>query len=226
MPVASSVTYNELKSQILDGTILPGTVMVEREIAEKLGVSRVPVREAFQRLVYDGLLSNSHGKELVTRTYNEQEILDLYVYREALDGLATRLFTSRAEKMEIQYLKMVFDEMEDALDHYEHVYWQEKDIEFHQTIARGARNDRLFRSIDGLYKECFYLMRTYRVADMSHLDDIPEHISVVLEEHRGIVNAVVSGDPKEAEEAACHSVRQATERMIKSFISRNRRPRV
>ena len=104
----SSNTYNELKSRILNGAILPGTVMVEREIAEELGVSRVPVREAFQRLVYDGLLINSNGKELTTRTYNEQEILDLYVFRESLDGLATRLFTSRAEAMEIRYLKIRF----------------------------------------------------------------------------------------------------------------------
>ncbi len=225
MSAATSNTYNELRSRILNGAILPGTVMVEREVAEELGVSRVPVREAFQRLVYDGLLVNSNGKELVTRTYNEQEILDLYVYREALDGLATRLFTSRAEKMEVRYLKMVFTEMEEALERYEHTYWQEKDIEFHQTIARGARNERLFRAIDSLYTECFYLMRTYRAADADHPGEKPGHLTQVLEEHRGIVDAIVEGDPKKAEEAACRSVQQATERMIKGFIGRNRRPR-
>ena len=225
MPVAPSNTYSDLKSRILNGEIPPGTVMVEREVAQQLGVSRVPVREAFQRLIYDGLLVKSQGRGLVVRTYNEQEILDLYIYREALDGLAARLFTSRAEEMEVRYLRMIFSEMERALDDYDYVYWQEKDIEFHETIARGARNARLFRAMDGLYNECFYLIRTYRDVDNQKRREKPGHLSEVLEEHRRILKAIVDHDAKMAEEEARRSVRQATERMILGFINRNRKVR-
>ncbi len=65
-------------------------------------------------------------------------------------------------------------------------------------------------------------MRTYRAADVEHPDDRPEHLSIVLEEHRAIADAIVGGDPKKAEAAARLSVRQATEEV---YTRRVRRPR-
>lgn len=217
----SASVYEHIKHRIVHGTLPPGTALVERTIADQLGVSRVPVREAFQRLTFEGLLVNADG--LRTRTYNEQEMLDIYVYREALDGMSTRLFTVRANELEVQYVQMVLKEMEGAVDEYDADYWEEKDIEFHHAIARGARNERLYRAIGHLYDECFYILRTYRGGPNARkCGERPRHLQDVYGEHERIVQAILSSDPESAEAAARASVRRATERMMRVFVERKR----
>ena len=72
--------YVTIRDKIFRGDIKPGTHLVERHLAELLHVSRVPVREALQRLVLERVLVYEPGKGLVTRSYDEQEVLDLYLY--------------------------------------------------------------------------------------------------------------------------------------------------
>ena len=223
MPGSSeATTYEAIRNLIMTGEIPPGTALTERAIADQLGVSRVPVREAFQRLTLEGLLVNRDGKGLYTKTFNEQDILDLYAYREALDGLATRLFTIRAEQLEVRYVAMVFSEMEKAVEEQNDAVWLDRDLEFHTTIARGARNERLVRALSNIYQECFYLDRVlpHTGVEASQIDS--SHIESVLEEHRTILKAIQSGDESAAEDAARESVRAATERLMASFAERSR----
>ena len=91
--------YDLIKQMILDDEIPEGSVLVERELAERIGVSRVPVREALQRLAVEGIIVQEPGRGLVTRAYSFQDIAELYLYREALDGMAARLFAQRADEM-------------------------------------------------------------------------------------------------------------------------------
>ena len=213
--------YERIKHHILSGEVEPGSVMIERALAEELSVSRVPVREALKKLLCEGLLVSGEGKALLTREYNEQEIHDLYVYRENLDGLAARLFTHRAESMQVRYLEMVYDEMTELREHFERIDWEHHDAEFHHVIARGTRNERIIRAVKTIYEECFFLNSTllYKGTNIE-LDS--NHLDEVLAEHRAILDAIIARDADAADVAARASVINAAARIMSVFASRRR----
>ena len=215
--------YEQVKNLILGGEIEPGTVLIERAVADQLGVSRVPVREALKKLLCEGLLETRDGKGVFTRSYNEQDILDLYIYRESLDGLATRLFTTRAESMQLEYLEMIYTEMTELPKHYDRFEWEHHDAEFHHIISRGTRNERLIRAVSTIYEECFYLNHTFLYRELGEgARTDPKHLGEVLAEHREILDAVASRNPDLAEAAARKSVKAATSRFMGSFAARRR----
>ena len=193
-----------VKRMIFTGELRPGEALRERVLAEKLGISRVPIREAFQRLTLEGLLVSVPGKGLTVRTYTEHDILDLYLYRECLDGMAARLFAIRAEAMEVELLRMVLKQMEGIAGQYERDYWVEKDLEFHGVISRGTRNERLVRALTPLYEESFYLRTAFEATRRSGgaSEEKPSHLHAVVEEHTTIFRAIEAGNGEAAEEAA------------------------
>jgi DNA-binding GntR family transcriptional regulator len=219
--------YESIRELILATDIPPGTQMVERKLAEVIGMSRVPVREALQRLVLEGLLEHHPGKGLVTRTYDEQDILDLYVFREPLDGAAARLFASRADPAEHEYLRTLFEGM---VEHYQqqmlsHIH--DADFQFHRAIARGSRNRRLAGALDAVYLECLYVTRTYIRPQAQELPDEMRNAvrDSIVAEHRAVYDAIIGRDPEAAERAARESVRRGATRFLTEFGARSvRRP--
>jgi len=221
----TATPHEVLKRMIFSGELRPGDAVRERALAERLGLSRVPIREAFQRLTFEGLLVSVPGKGLSVRTYTEHDILDLYLYRECLDGMAARLFAIRAEQMEVELLRMVLKQMEEIAEHYERDYWVQKDLEFHRLVSRGTRNDRLERALATLYEESFYLRTAFEGARRNPRarEEKPSHLGSVVEEHATIFRAIESGDGEAAEEAARTSVRAAVSRLLGRMVERSRR---
>ncbi len=209
--------YEIIKGSIFDNKLKPGEKLSERSMAESIGLSRVPIREAFQRLTWEGLLVNVPGKGLCLRHYNEQDIAALYMYREALDGMAARMFTIRADSIEKAYLLKIFKEMKSIVTEYHPRYWDQKDIEFHMIIARGARNERILKALDSVLTECIYLSKIF-----STNRGTPPHLDEVIGEHNKIFEAISSGDADMAERVARESVRDGLERVLKAFVAYNR----
>ena len=219
----SRSAYEIIKEWIFTKRIPPKAKLSERGMAEELGLSRMPVREAFQRLSLEGVLTNLPGRGLCVREYNEQDITDLYLYREALDGMAARIFTIRADSMEINYLKMIYGEMQEMAEQFHPTYWNEKDIEFHTIIARGSRNNRILNALTGVLEECLYISKIFSASqEEEEQHKAPGHLQAVLEEHDRILKAISSGDAEKAERVARESVHDGLERIMKSFVHFNR----
>jgi len=217
--MAGKSAYEVIKGWIFENKIRPGEKLSERRMAEELGLSRVPVREAFQRLTLEGILVNLAGRGLCLREYNEQDLADLYLFREALDGMSARIFTIRADPMEIGYLRMIYQEMEHMATDYHARYWEEKDIEFHTIIARFSRNTRILAALGNVLLECLYLTKIYSQTDQKGGEDTPPvHLPEVLAEHARILEAIAGGDADHAEQVARESVRAGRERIMKSFV--------
>jgi DNA-binding GntR family transcriptional regulator len=213
----SKSAYEIIRGWIFENKLKPGEKLSERSMAESIGLSRVPIREAFQRLTLEGLLVNNPGKGLCLRSYNEQDIAALYMYREALDGMAARMFTIRADSIEKAYLLKIFKEMKATVAEYHPRYWDQKDIEFHMIIARGARNERILSALESVLLECIYLSKIFNTKQST-----PTHLNDVIEEHNRIFEAVSTGDADLAEKVARESVRDGLERVLKAFIAYNR----
>lgn len=214
-------TYERLKQMIFDGEIGEGEVLIEREIGERLGVSRVPVREALLRLAVEGLILSSPGRGLVARTYNFQDIAEIYLFREALDGMAARLCAIRADENELEYLKLVYQDMETHIEEKYSDPWVRKDREFHNVIIKGCRNTRIAQALETVYGECFFLRYKYFSQALGNLSE-PERTQVaseVLLEHKRILEAIVAGDPNAAETTARESDRSAHNRMLQLYAA-------
>ena len=95
---AAGRAYEHLRSEILDGVLGPGSTLFEVEQSERLGVSRTPVREAFGRLVAEGLLDDKRGRGLVVTDVSDDDVDALYEMRTCLEAQAARLAARDADR--------------------------------------------------------------------------------------------------------------------------------
>lgn len=108
---ASDRAYRKLLDEIVSGELPAGTVLGEVEQSERLGVSRTPLREAFNRLVADGMLNAEAGRGVVVSQLSLETVTELYEVREGLEEQAARLAAQRADK---EVFKKLWDEFENS----------------------------------------------------------------------------------------------------------------
>lgn len=216
-----SDAYVAIRDLIFDGDIKPGTHLVERHLAERLQVSRVPVREALQRLVLERVLQYIPGKGLVTRIYDEQEVLDLYLFREPLEGMAARLCAQRADEVEVKLLEQLYAGMAAHVENKNIAALHQNDFEFHRAISRGSRSPRLIEELSDIYEECIYVTKTSfsPLTENMNREELEKMRKELLEEHLRVLNAVADRNGADAEEAARASVRAGVERFMYRFTS-------
>jgi DNA-binding GntR family transcriptional regulator len=150
--------YEELRSQILDGVLGPGTPLVEVPLARSLGVSRTPVREALSQLAYEGLLER-HERALRVRVLKPEDVLDLYEVRIALEDAAARAAAERRTELDLGRLNHTLTEMQalgpddtDARPKLAHA--------FHFAIWRAAHNDVLSETLESVHLRVMGLSST------------------------------------------------------------------
>jgi DNA-binding GntR family transcriptional regulator len=134
--------YARLKSEILRGTIEPGSLLSESKLARRFGVSRTPVREALSLLASDGLITTLPQRGHLVRTISLYEVLDAFRVREILEVEAAGLAVHRISDAEIAYLRELAEAREGDLPSLNH--------EFHTIIARASGNRILADFIDKL----------------------------------------------------------------------------
>jgi DNA-binding GntR family transcriptional regulator len=197
-PSAEEV-YRLLQARIVDGLLCPGERMREVAIAEDLGISRTPVREALRRLESDGLLTYRPHRGMVIRRLDHQAVTELYAMREILEGAAAGLAARHASDAEIAALCDLIEEQ--AAGRLANVEAARLNKLFHQALYRSARNQYLIRTLDSLAVAMSLLGRT-----TLSLKNRQEEAVV---EHRAIVEAIDAHDAEAAERAARRHIHAA-----------------
>ena len=182
-------TYQRLLTEIRSGILLPGARLTETEIADRLRVSRTPVREAIRRLEADGLVAHMPRAGAVVRRLDHSEVMELYEMRTVLEGTAARLAARAASEVEIDELAAINAEMEAAEG--DGVALSELNTQFHRTLTRAARNRFLVRSVDTIHT-------TLLILGPSTLAQ-PERARAAVAEHGAVVSALRRRDGKAAE---------------------------
>jgi DNA-binding GntR family transcriptional regulator len=199
--------YETLRDAIWDGHFVVGDRMTEEEIAQMLGVSRTPVREALQRLQERGLLAVGSGRTLVVAGLSKQQVLELYAMREILEGSAARFAAQHATVGEIEMLHRLLEEFRHHRDDPRMLVSVNR--RFHRAICEAAHNRYLIETLDGLHDGLTLLnSNTFRVPPRPTRTDA---------EHRKIVRAIERRDCDEAEKAARDHVRQAQRTRFDAF---------
>ena len=193
------VVLDQIREAIGEGRLRPGDRLREAEIAAWLGVSRTPVREALKRLQADGLVQSTPWAGMTVTSLDRGQVIELYVMRVELEGLAARLAAEYASDVEIAALRDHLDKAEAALD--DAAESARLNRGFHAAIYAASHNRYLVQTLAGLSTTLALLPDTTYA--------VPERPAAALAEHRAIVAAIWANDGAEAEAAARHHMRGA-----------------
>lgn len=185
--------YKELHWAIITGKIPSGTRLVESALAEQMGVSRTPVREALQKLVSEGSVYAIPRAGYIVEDMSERDVVDLFMARAAVERLIGRLAAERITPEELKRLEANLKEMNKLLKGALSNKMIDLDTEFHHLLARAARSRTLYELNQTLIKRTL----RFRVYCLR----VPKIAEVTRDGHDQIVRALQSKDPGKAEEA-------------------------
>jgi Transcriptional regulators len=192
--------YAQLREEIRARRLLPGDRLRELELADRLGVSRTPVREALKRLESDGLIENLPGRGLSVTQLQPARVMELYAMREVLEGAAGRFAATQASPLEIQTLHHLLEQLAQA-DTPEQAAAANRKL--HQALVQAAHNVYLANAFNVL-ADALVLLGTTTYS-------MPGRIASGLAENREIVQAVERHDPDAAEQACRRHIRTASQ---------------
>lgn len=182
--------YNDVVRLISSGRYPAGSRLDEQQIAEELGVSRTPLREAISKLVKDGLVEHRPYRGNFVRLFSAKEVFDLYEVRKGLESLAVRLAIPNLTERFVRELQEILGEINDALEAHDLDAYGLADQRFHAAIARLSGNATLINTLMQLSGQV-QLIRT-----MANQD--PTIVEITAMERPEIVDAMVDGDVAEA----------------------------
>ncbi|MFC7442556.1 GntR family transcriptional regulator [Laceyella putida] len=137
---AKEKAFNQLQRWIIDGTLTPGEKLYDGEIAEALGISRTPVREALQLLQMQGFVETFPGKETKVTTISKKDVLKIYSPLASLQALAAEEAAKIITVDQIEKLKEINLQYESAINNEQHIKAMETDEQFHYLILDIADN--------------------------------------------------------------------------------------
>lgn len=206
MSIKGNSVYDFIIQQIKIGEIVPGQTLTERGIANEIGVSRTPIREAFRKLTEQGLMEYEPHKGVKVTLYSKEKIEDLYEIRELLEGLSVRRIAEFHTEEDIKKLEHYIDLAEKEVEEGSLVKLSEINSEFHNTLAKLSGNHYLLEIMSALQMQISLLMSQ----SLSNKGRPFENI----QEHRLIINAIKSGDKSLAEETAKYHVRKSRDNIL------------
>jgi DNA-binding GntR family transcriptional regulator len=198
-PLEDTSTFADRAYVALKGVILsldiydkPGDVRLdERQLAQDLGISRTPVREAMAQLEREGFVRSVPRRGIYVVRKTKQEVIELITAWAALESMAARLITVNASDEEIATLRSMFGTFENGQLHAKLDEYSEVNIEFHQAIIRMSRNHVLIDLAENLFTH----MRMIRRKTIGEDDRVDRSIR----DHMNIIHALEERDTDRAE---------------------------
>ena len=203
------VIFNSLREAIIIGELKPGERLMEVQLAEKMGVSRTPVREAIRKLELEGLVDMMARRGAQVADLSVKDIMDVLEVRASLDGLATSLSALRITAEEIKELKHVNSQFISFVEKENLQGTIKKDVEFHDIIYRSSRNEKLIQIANNL-REQVQRFRVIYLKDFNSTQDI-------IKEHKDIFDAIQNRDFQLAQDNAQKHIKKQEEAIINSL---------
>lgn len=186
----SQRVHDHLRDEILSNRLSPGTHLQEEVVAEQLGISRAPVREALRLLAAEDLVTIAPRRGALVKALSPLEFLAAYQVREALEVLAIRLAVPRFTTDDILSLRALHRQMSALAEHGDIEGFFQANETFHALILERAGNDRLH----AIYQHLMNQMRRYRMRSLSLRGGIERSLT----EHAAIIDAVERRDTEAA----------------------------
>ena len=197
------VVFNTLRKAILRGELKPGERLMEIPLANKLGVSRTPIREAIRKLELEGLVLMIPRKGAEVAQITEKNMQDVLEVRKALEELSVQLACERITPEQVEEMKMAAEDFRKVLKSGDVTKIAEADVKFHDIIFAATNNQRLITLLNNLREQ----MYRFRVEYLKQKECYPQ----LLEEHDKLIALISGGEVEEAcELMGCHIDNQAS----------------
>ena len=202
------VVFNTLRDAILTGKLVPGERLMENQLADKLGVSRTPVREALRMLELENLVELVPRKGAQVLDMSEKDITNILEVRSALEGLATSVACKKMSKEDLQQLKNMEVDFEKAVADNDVERFVDIDEDFHDLIFSATENDKLIN----IFRNLRIQLYRYRMAQAKNNDT---SMSTIVAHHRSIIRAIENHDAEEGASIAQGHIKSQTESILR-----------
>jgi DNA-binding GntR family transcriptional regulator len=186
----------QLRDHIISGRLRPGDRLVERDLAVRFGVSRVPVHEAISILQSDGFVVAESPRRVVVRKLSRIDVEELFDVREALEVFACGLAAQRAGQQDLRRLEWLLTDTAQAIEAGRLSQVADRNAEFHDQLIVLAGNGLLSTMLHPLENRLRWLFRQN------------EDWTRLLHEHEQLLAAIASGDPERAKDCSLRHVRE------------------
>jgi DNA-binding GntR family transcriptional regulator len=202
------IVFESMRDAIISGVLKPGERLMEIQMADEMGVSRTPVREAIRKLELEGFVIMVPRKGAYVAGVSFKDVADVFEIRAALESLAAGLAAQRVTEEEI-------DQMERL------VYWAEGeelslakivelDTNFHALVYKASRNNRLIQILENLWEQ----IQRFRSTSLA----VPGRGKEAIQEHRSIIEAIAAHNVEEAQELAAAHIAAAENVFLKHMV--------
>ncbi len=200
------IVFESLREAIISGELEPGERLMEIQLAEEMGVSRTPVREAIRKLELEGFVVMIPRKGAYVASMSLKDITEVFEIRGVLEGLAASLAAERITDEELENLERLLVRLAKCKDENDIDTMITIDTEFHEILFQSSRNQRLSQIISHLREQ----IQIFRARTLS----APGRMKVALDEHKQIVEALGQRDPEIARQIAISHIESAEGRIM------------
>jgi DNA-binding GntR family transcriptional regulator len=206
--------YARLRNAILVGVLVPGERLVEEQLAERLGVSRAPIRDALRALEMDGLVMATGRRGKAVSTLSARDAWEVYTFRGALEAMGIRLAIGRCTEAIYAELEELVAEMRRAGAAADLAKLSALDVRFHETVCRASGHQRLFGAWKGMSNQIRLLSQQVIDTQYRDLADVPER-------HARLIAALRSGDADAAEHEIRSHIDSVAQRVTTTLLDRD-----
>lgn len=201
-----------LRLAILEGELKPGEWLRQEHLAQILGVSQMPVREAFKELAAEGLVEHVPYRGVRVVEFSPEDIADLYAHRGFLEGRAAYAAARNIQPEELQELKSTLARMSQLLGREHLAEYRDLNRHFHQIVYKASRHDYLIRTLNQMWTTFpSMLLGNFSTTAVAPL---PERDASDIEEHQQIINALEQRDSESAERLVRQHIIASGERLV------------
>lgn len=200
------MVFESLREAIIQGRLRPGERLMELQLAEELGVSRTPVREAIRKLELEGFVVMVPRKGAYVAGITDKDITEVFEVRAALEALAAGLACERITEEEMERLERSVVQISELTERPDIEALVQEDAEFHETIYRASRNKRLSQILTNLQEQ----IQRFRLTTLSR----PGRTRQALEEHKQIVEAISERQIELAQRLAWEHIENAENSLL------------
>ena len=204
------VVFTSLREAIIKGELRPGERLLEVQLAEQLGVSRTPIREAIRKLELEGLVIMLPRRGATVAGITKKHLEEVLEIRKALEVLAVDLACDKMTEENLNKLRRMEEEFELAIQSDDIVKLADLDEEFHRLIHQSGGNERLSNILETL-REQIYRYRLEALKDRYQRKEL-------VKQHRAIVEGIANHDKASAEEAIRTHITNQEETILRNLV--------
>jgi len=198
-----------IREAILKGTLKPGERVSEPELAERFGISRTPIREAFRQLESEGYLLVIPRKGAVVASLSERDVMEFYAIKSILEGHAARIAAERMTERDLERLETINNRLQQIAGDGDIKTFFRIHNEFHELFIKASGNDKLVELINHLVLK----FNRLRLASLAQ----PGRMDISVQEHRKIIEAFRKHDGELAENLVRRTATIGAEVLIQSL---------